>query len=63
MAAGANAAPGGEASLVTLRLKSAPTASKVRLDFITIVAQDAAGRQIPVTGIAGLEVPLLPAQP
>jgi general secretion pathway protein D len=63
MTAGTNPAPAGEASLITLRLKPSPTATRVRLDFITIVAQDESGRPIPVSRISGFEVPVLPAQP
>ena len=50
--------PGGEGSLVTLKLKPIAKVPKVRLEFISVVGLDALDRQIPITGMAPLDVPV-----
>jgi general secretion pathway protein D len=57
-AAAAGSVPGGEGSLLTLRLKPAAQAQRLRLGYISVVGIDAAGRQIPITGMAPLDVPI-----
>ncbi|HEY5761727.1 MAG TPA: secretin N-terminal domain-containing protein [Rhodocyclaceae bacterium] len=50
--------PGGEGTLLTLKLKPIGKVPKVRIEFISVVGLDALNRQIPITGMAPLDVPV-----
>jgi general secretion pathway protein D len=50
--------PGGEGSLVTLRFKPIGNAAKARVEFISVVGLDHQDRQVPITGMAPLDVPV-----